>query len=66
MHLIAALFALLFSFSQAASLQKTESHPQALSPISAAAQLPDEASDYAGNGCTSCLQMNTPSNGQLN
>lgn len=58
MHILAAFFALLLSFSQAASVRKSTVEPQLASTISATAQLPDEASDYAQNRCPSCQPTN--------
>lgn len=65
MHILTAFFALLLTFSQAASVRKALSEPQPSSTVtavdfspSATAQLGDEASDYAGTACTSCQTTN--------
>lgn len=65
MHIIATFFALLLSFSQASSVRKALDEPRPATTVSAveftpsaAAQLGDEASDYAENACPSCLKTN--------
>lgn len=61
MHLLATFFAMLLSFSQAASVRKATLEPQPSVSISASAMLPDEASDYAGETCLSCTKTNVSS-----